>query len=142
MTVTTAPGDLEALVAKHTDLLDQAQHVARTREFWSAFPESPSPRVYGENAAAEGEAAFRAHLGTTVDLGQPTDGTQVGSEVSPYGLQLDVRYPHAPADQLIAAAQEALPRWRSATPQQRAAVCAEILTRVNARSFEDRKSVV
>lgn len=136
MTATTAPADLDALVDRHADLLDQAQRVAGTREFWSAFPESPSPRVYGEEAAAEGEAAFRAHLGGTFELGQPSDGSQVGSEVSPYGLELGVRYPHAPADQLLAAAGTAMPAWRSATPRQRAAVCAEILTRINRRSFE------
>ncbi|MGH3357188.1 MAG: phenylacetic acid degradation protein PaaN [Nocardioidaceae bacterium] len=142
MTSTTAPADLDALVAQHADLLDRAQHVARTREFWSAFPESPSPRVYGEDAATEGEAAFRAQLDATFELGQPSDGTLVGSEASPYGLQLDVRYPHATAEQLIDAARTAKPRWRSATPQQRAAVCAEILNRINARSFEMAHAVM
>ncbi|UYM06469.1 phenylacetic acid degradation protein PaaN [Solicola gregarius] len=134
--MTSAAADLDALVAKHADLLENAQRAARTREYWSAFPESPSPRVYGEDAAAEGEQAFRALLGTTLDLGQPTDGTQVGSESSPYGLEIGVRYPRASADQLVEASRIANRAWRSATPIERAAVCAEILVRINRRSFE------
>jgi phenylacetic acid degradation protein paaN len=127
---------LTDLVDQHADLLHRAQEVARTREYWSAFPESPSPRVYGEDAAAQGEQAFQALLGSTFDLGQPNDGVTVGQEVSPYGLALDVRYPHASADQLLEAAGAALRAWQAATPAQRAAVASEILTRVNARSFE------
>ena len=38
----------------------QAVEATRTREYFSAFNESPSPRVYGEDAAAEGKAAFHA----------------------------------------------------------------------------------
>jgi phenylacetic acid degradation protein paaN len=127
---------LTDLVDKHAELLHQAQAVARTREYWSAFPESPSPRVYGETAAAEGEQAFQALLGSTFDLGQPNDGTTVGEERSPYGFDLNVRYPHSTTTQLLEAAQAALPAWRAATPAQRAAVGAEILARINARSFE------
>ncbi|MDN5855728.1 MAG: phenylacetic acid degradation protein PaaN, partial [Actinomycetia bacterium] len=142
MTSTTVPADLDALVTAHSDLLAQAQRVTANREFWSAFPESPSPRVYGEDAAPAGEAAFRAHLGTTFDIDQPNDGTLVGSESSPFGLALNVQYPHAPADRLVEAAQAARPAWRTATPHQRAAVCAEILTRINARSFEMAHAVM
>ena len=142
MTTTTAPADLDALVSAHSDLLEQAQRTTLTREFWSAFPESPSPRVYGEEAAPAGEAAFRGHLGTTFDLGQPDDGTRVGSESSPFGLGLDLRYTYSPADGLIDAAQAARATWRTATPHQRAAVCAEMLTRINARSFEMAHAVM
>jgi phenylacetic acid degradation protein paaN len=127
---------LTDLVDTHAELLSQAQAVAKTREYWSAFPESPSPRVYGETAAAEGEQAFQALLGSTFDLGQPNDGTTVGEERSPYGFDLNVGYPHATPDQVLEAAGAALPAWRAATPAQRAAVGAEILTRINARSFE------
>nr|CAA9363812.1 MAG: Phenylacetic acid degradation protein PaaN2, ring-opening aldehyde dehydrogenase [uncultured Nocardioidaceae bacterium] len=133
---------LSALVDTHADLLARAQEAARTREYWSAFPESPSPRVYGEHAAAEGESAFQALLGSTLDLGQPDDGTTVGQELSPYGFELGVRYPHASSDALIDAARAALPAWQAATPRERAAVGAEILTRINARSFEMAHAVM
>lgn len=142
MTSTTAPADLDDLVTAHAELLAQAQRVTANREFWSAFPESPSPRVYGEESAPAGESAFHAHLGSTFDLDQPNDGTLVGSESSPFGLTMDVQYPHASADQLIEAANAARPGWRTATPHQRAAVCTEILTRINARSFEMAHAVM
>lgn len=134
--------DLTLLTEKHAELLTRAQEVARTREYWSAFPESPSPRIYGEAAAGEGEAAFKGLLGTTFDLGQGGDGSLVGNEVSPYGIKLGVQYPHATADQLIEAAASALPAWQSAAPAGRAAIATEILVRINARSFEMAHAVM
>lgn len=131
---TTAPS-LDTLVDTHRDLLDRAIEAARTREYFSAYPESPSPRVYGEEAGPAGEAAFQALLDQPFALDQPSDGTTVGSEVSPYGRPLGVRYPHSTVDQLIDAATKALPTWRSATPAQRASIGVEILARINAHSF-------
>lgn len=134
---------LEDLVARHSDLLARAQQAARTREFFSAYDESPSPRVYGEGAAAAGQAAYDALLGTAFDLpGHPENGSRVGSEVSPYGPRLGVTYPHASVDQLIATASRALPAWQATTPAERAAVAVEILQRINARSFEMAHAVM
>ncbi|MBA2418743.1 MAG: phenylacetic acid degradation protein PaaN [Nocardioidaceae bacterium] len=137
-----ATATLPELIDKHADLLARAQRATRTREYFSAFPESPSPRVYGEDAAAAGQSAFDALLGTELDLGQPTDGSWVGEEVSPYGIALGVRYPHASNDALLKAALRAVPSWQGATPVQRAAVATEILVRINARSFEMAHAVM
>ena len=84
-----------------------------------ALPESPSPRVYGERVAAEGLAAHEAHLGQPYGalLGQPTDGTLVGSEVSPYGPRSGATYPALDLDAAIEAAQRPYPR--GATPGPR-----------------------
>src|SRR5262249_22177375 len=106
------------------------------RGYWSAFPESPSPRVYGETAAPQGEAAFRDHLGRDFPLDQPGADGQVATESSPYGVPLDVRYPHFSADALIAAATVALPAWRDAGPATRTGVCLEILARLHEHVFE------
>ena len=47
-----------------------------SQEYYSAFDRPPSPRVYGENAAAEGKAAFEAWLGSEFPLATPgSDGT-------------------------------------------------------------------
>ena len=35
--------------------------------FYSRYPESPSPRVYGEGSAQAGLAAYEAHLGKAFD---------------------------------------------------------------------------
>src|SRR5437868_4196643 len=111
MTATVASHEL---FTKHADKLQRALTAIAERGYWSAFPESPSPRVYGESAAAAGEAAFRAYLGHDFPLDQPGVEGQVSTEASPFGVPLDVRYPHSSPDALIAAATAACPA--GATP--------------------------
>jgi len=124
------------LHTKHADTLSRALTAITERGYWSAYPESPSPRVYGETAAADGEAAFRAYLGGQFPLDQPGTRDHVATEASPFGLDLDVSYPHGDPDALIAAASAALPAWRDAGPQTRVGVCLEILARLHAHIFE------
>ena len=139
----------EPLVQRHRELLERAVLATRERTYWSAFPESPSPRVYGESAAADGEAAYRALLGTRFDLGPAGRAAQsgqagqqagtvgwVGSEVSQWGPELGVTYPQVDVDVLLPAMRDAVPAWRDAGPLVRAAACVEMLTRINAASFE------
>jgi len=133
---------LAALVDKHAERLNEALAAIAGRGYWSAYPESPSPRVYGEGAAEAGKAAFDAHLGKPFGLGQPGADGQVGGEASPYGLDLGVTYEHLSADALIAAATAALPGWRAAGPRVRTAVCLETIDRINARSFEIAHAVM
>jgi phenylacetic acid degradation protein paaN len=125
------------LFTKHAETLDKALTAIAERTYWSAYPESPSPRVYGEHAAADGEAAFRAYLGNDFPLkDQPAITDWVSTEHSPFGIELDVRYPHSDVDGLLAAAAASMPAWRAAGPQTRTAVCVEILTRLHANAFE------
>ena len=143
MTTTATPTD-HPLLAKHADALAEARTALAARSFYSRYPESPSPRVYGETAAADGLTAHDAHLGEQYAAlaDQPTDGTWVGSEVSPYGPVLAVEYPHLDVDRSLAAARAAMPAWRDAGPQVRAAVYLEIVDAVNARAFELAKAPV
>jgi phenylacetic acid degradation protein paaN len=124
------------LYEKHADLLQRALTAIAERGYWSPFPESPSPRVYGEGSAQSGEADFKALLGKEFPLDQPGTDGWVSTESSPYGVELGVRYPHATADALVEAARAGLPAWRDAGPQVRAGVCLEILTRLHAHIFE------
>ncbi len=117
------------------ELLRRALSAIAERGYWSAFPESPSPRVYGEGTAEAGAADFRAYLGEDFPLDQPADD-RVATESSPFGVPLDVRYPHTSQDALVAAALAALPQWRAAGPLRRAEVCAAILTRLHEHVFE------
>ncbi|NUO89966.1 MAG: aldehyde dehydrogenase family protein, partial [Dermatophilaceae bacterium] len=142
----TAPATTptHALLDAHAGVLDEIRQALTTRSWYSRYPESPSPRVYGEAAAAEGVAAYEAHLGQPYAAlsSQPTDGTFVGSEVSPYGPTLGVSYPALDVDAAIEAAKAAIPSWRDAGPQVRAAVCVEIVDRINKRSFELANAVM
>ncbi|SCG13860.1 phenylacetic acid degradation protein paaN [Micromonospora echinofusca] len=124
------------LYDRHADTLNRALTAITERGYWSAYPESPSPRVYGETAAADGKAAFEAYLGGDFPLDQPGAADRVATEASPFGVELGVRYPHAGADELVAAASAALPAWRDAGPQARAGVCLEILDRLHKHIFE------
>jgi acyl-CoA reductase-like NAD-dependent aldehyde dehydrogenase len=123
---------------KHRERLDAAVAACASREYYSAFDESPSPRVYGESAAAEGKTAFEAWQGTTFPLDTPGSGEDVvATERSPYGFDLGVSYPHVTdVDVLLAAAQAGMKTWRDAGPEARVGVCIEILDRLHARVFE------
>ncbi|HEV3429832.1 MAG TPA: phenylacetic acid degradation protein PaaN, partial [Paraburkholderia sp.] len=101
-----------------------------------------SPKVYGETASADGEAAFKAHLDRAFDLDQPSTGESVGSEASPFGFALGAHYPKSTPDQLIDAAQKAQRDWRAAGPQAWVGVSLEILERLNRASFEIAFSVM
>jgi phenylacetic acid degradation protein paaN len=130
------------LFTKHEATLNQALTAIATRAYWSPFPEMPSPKVYGETASSDGEAAFKAHLNQTFDLDQPTTGETVGNERSPFGLALGIRYPKANVDALLAASGAAQSQWRAAGPDAWAGVSLEILTRLNKASFEIGYSVM
>jgi len=141
---TTDTAAVHPLAETHRETLEQARQALASRSWFSRYPESPSPRVYGQDAAAEGQAAFEAHLGEDYRglAGQPTDGTTVGSEISPYGPELRVRYPRLDVDAAIAAARAAMPAWRDAGALTRAAVCVEIIDAINKRSFEIANAVM
>src|SRR5690606_21749240 len=149
------------LYERHRATLESAVEAIRGRHYWSPYPESPSPKVYGEGAAAAGEAAFQAYLGKDFPLDQVGADDRIITERSPYGLPLGVGYPRAGADELIAAsaaagrpwartdpderagadeliaAPAAAGRsWARTEPDERAGVCLEILDRINKRSFE------
>jgi phenylacetic acid degradation protein paaN len=136
MTAPTTSATVGDLFARHRETLQRALEATRERVYWSRYPESPSPRVYGETAAGQGRAAFEAYLDAPFPLQQPGTRDLVGEERSPYGIDLGVRYPHPDVDLLLQAARAAMPAWRDAGPDGRAGVCLEILDRINKRSFE------
>ncbi|MGO4327211.1 phenylacetic acid degradation protein PaaN [Cupriavidus sp. 2TAF22] len=134
-----------SLFTKHEKTLEHALEAIRTRGYWSPFNEMPSPRAYGETAAADGEAAFKAQLGQPFALDQAGShggsGT-VGQEHSPFGFALDIGYPKADPDALIPAVQQAQAQYRKAGPKAWIGVSLEILERLNRASFEIAHSVM
>ncbi|MGW0734348.1 phenylacetic acid degradation protein PaaN [Streptomyces sp. NPDC002851] len=133
----------QQLIEKHRPTLDQALETIRTRAYWSPHPEHP--KAYGEDGsldAAAGKAAFDALIGTRIDLDQPGTDGWAGGEVSPYGIELGVEYPHADPDVLLPAMRAAMPDWRRAGAEARAMVCLEILARISARTHEFAHAVM
>ncbi len=130
------------LFERHQALLDRALQAAAERGYWSAFPESPSPKVYGEGAAESGKAAFDALLNKAFPLTLPGTTGSVGAETSPFGMPLGVSYPKVDIDALFAAIAKAEPAWRKGGPEVWVGVCLEILSRINKRSFEIAHAVM
>ncbi|MCQ4083214.1 phenylacetic acid degradation protein PaaN [Streptomyces sp. RB6PN25] len=131
------------LTERHGATLDKALGAIRTRAYWSPHPEHP--KVYGDGSGigpAEGKAAFDALLGTRFELDQPGTDDWPGGEVSPYGIELGIQYPHPDIDVLLPAMRAAMPAWREAGPKTRALACVEILARINARSHEFAHAVM
>ena len=135
------PVTLDDLASRHERTLHEALEAIQTRGYFSAYPESPSPRVYGETAAADGEARYRAWLGADFPLDTPGAEGRVATERSPYGPELGVRYPHVgptvtALSALLGSAGRAMAGWREAGTAARSAVCLEILARLHDRVFE------
>ncbi|MFH8794056.1 phenylacetic acid degradation protein PaaN [Streptomyces sp. NPDC017941] len=131
------------LIDKHRPTLDQALETIRTRAYWSPHPEHP--KAYGENGSLslpEGKAAFEALLNERFDLDQPGTDDWTGAEVSPYGPELGITYPHPDVDALLPAMRAGTPAWRDAGPDARAMVCLEILARISARTHEFAHAVM
>lgn len=133
---------MEDLFGRHRGLLETAVKALSDRGFWSPFPEVPSGKIYGETAKDDGEASFKALLGTKFELpGHPED-RRVGSEVSPWGPDLQILYPATDAAKLVSASKAAGDAWADASAELRVGVCLEILSRLNRMSFEIANAVM
>jgi phenylacetic acid degradation protein paaN len=135
-TSVASPIDTGDLVDRHLPDLRQAVDAARARSYHSRYSERITDPAYGDDPIAVGEAAFEALQERGLRLDQPTTGERIAGEVSPYGPTLGLDYPASDPAELVAAARAAMPAWRDAGPDVRAAVCVEILDRLGARAHE------
>ena len=127
---------------KHRATLDRALDAIADRGYWTPFPESPSPKNYGEGAADAGKAAFHRLANQRFPLTQSATIGQVGAERSPYGITLGITYPKPDIDGLMSAVETAEAGWRKAGPETWVGVSLEILDRINKASFEMANAVM
>ena len=119
---------------KHSSLLDRAEKALLERTYWSAYPEIPSGKIYGESAKVDAENAFKALLNKPFDLDQPSS-QKLGQEESPYGFALGITYPSSPLEKLLSSSTTAGKSWSQASIDERAGIALEILSRLNKQSF-------
>lgn len=124
------------LFTRHQARLEQAVAAIDRRGYWTPFPEMPSPKIYGETANDDGKAAVLGYCGKPFPLTQPGQVGLAGSEVSPYGVELGIKYPKCEPRALVDVALAALPGWQKIGAEGRVGVCLEMLDRLNKRSFE------
>lgn len=108
------------------------------RTFYAAFPEQPSPSVYGETADADGQAKFKAALGKKFEeLQQSNPEAWAGQEESPYLQEpLKISYPIFSPATLIDRSSKAFNSWRKVSASNRAGILVESLERMKGRFFE------
>ena len=109
------------------------------RTYWSAYPESPSPKVYGETRRRRRQGRVRrATSASTFPLRAARHRrAEVATRVEPYGIDLGVALP-APRRRRAARRRHRRHPGAGATPARDAgsASALEILHRINGRIFE------
>ena len=124
--------------AKHRPTLDKALDACHGRYSWTAYPESPSSKIWGQEKPAAGKARFEAMLGCDYPLEQPGEVGRTGAELSPYtGEPLGISYPKVEVEVLYDAIAQGMPAWRRASAQTRIGICLEILDRCAGQLFEN-----
>lgn len=131
-----------SLFEQHRATLEAAVQALESRTYWAAFNEMPSPKVYGEEAPAQGKAAYDAYLGKRFELNQPGITSWTGKERSPYGTEMHIEYPVCDVATLINAGEKAMTSWQALGLQGRMGVCVEMLQQLNKRSFEIAHAVM
>lgn len=127
-----------SLYKKHDTTINKAVQALHERTFFAAFPEHPSPAVYGETADAEGQNRFKALLGKKFEeLKQPNPEGWAGQEESPYLQEpLKISYPVFSVATLTGRAKQAFDQWRKVNAYERAGILTESLDRIKSRFFE------
>lgn len=129
---------MTSLTTKHQPALDAAIDALHGRTFFAAFPENPSPDIYGADADARGRAWFEQQRGQPfTELLQAEPEAWVGQEDTPYEqTALGIKYPFFSPEILISRAQTAFTAWRKLRPAERAALLTESLEGMKERFFD------
>lgn len=127
-----------SLFEKHKDILNEAIDALHERGFFAAYPEHPSPSIYGETADEEGRKKFQSSMGKKFEeLKQTNAEGWIGVEESPYLQEpLNIQYPSFGVETLVGNAKKAFNQWRKVDVEDRAGILIESLERVESRFFE------
>ena len=125
----------------HREVLEKAVGALESRKYFSAYPEIPSGRIYGENAKKEGEAAYGSRLNKKFDSSQVSNNF-VGQEKSPWGPELGIKYPFLTSHDLLDKSMDAFTEWKSVRFEERLGLALEWISRLNKRSFEMSHAVM
>ncbi|MBL6448176.1 phenylacetic acid degradation protein PaaN [Fulvivirga sp. 29W222] len=127
-----------SLFEKHKDILNKSIEALHKRAFFAAYPEHPSPKIYGETADEDGRKKFQGAMGRKFEeLLQGDAESWIGVEESPY-LQdaLNIQYPAYSTETLIENAKKAFHQWRKVDVEDRTGILIESLDRIKERFFE------
>lgn len=127
-----------SLFKKHEETINNAIKALHERTFFAAYPEHPSPKIYGETADAEGQEKFKSSVGKKFEeLKQESPEGWAGQEESPYlGDSLTISYPIFSTETLISRSNKAFHQWRKISAGERAGILVESLERIKNRFFE------
>ncbi|WP_350560132.1 phenylacetic acid degradation protein PaaN [Psychrobacter sp. CAL346-MNA-CIBAN-0220] len=125
------------LYEKHKEKLSKAREAIKNRKEWSAYPEMPSEKHYGEGAKQKGEDDFHALLGGTYKFKVPMQDAEYVqcNATSPYGIDMGMQYPKLDKTILLERSQQAQREWRKLDYQTRFGICMEMLERLSQQSF-------
>ena len=122
------------LFERHRATLDRAVEAIAQRSYWSAYPESASPKVYGEGSAEAGKAAFEALKNKPFRWSSPGPSLRSAAKYRRTAFRLGITYPKPDLDTLFAAIAKAQASWRKAGPEAWAGMPQQ-LARINQQSF-------
>ncbi len=127
-----------SLFEKHQPLLNKAIEALHSRTFFAAFPEHPSPAIYGETTDADSLAKFKSSQGNKFsELKQSGEDSWAGQEESPYLRKaLNISYPLFSPDVLVEKSKSAFHVWRKVSKEDRAGILLESLERMKTRFFD------
>ncbi|MBL4630940.1 MAG: phenylacetic acid degradation protein PaaN [Paraglaciecola sp.] len=121
---------------EHLPKLNKALDVCQHRYSWTAYTESPSSKIHGEEPPKQGKMQFEAMLNQDYPMQLPGEFARVGAEVSPYTLEpLGITYPKVEVDALYSEIKKAMPAWTDAGVETRVGICMEILERCSKQLF-------
>ena len=123
---------------KHLNKLNKALDACQYRYSWTAYTESPSSKIHGNERPKQGKKNYEAMLNRDYPLNLPGETGRVGDEVSPYTRKpLGIKYPKVDVDELYTAINNAMPQWANASVNTRVGICMEILERCSQQLFEN-----